>query len=574
MKNILIIISILVVITACTGNNNSQNDAGVIKQSDIEQNSTTSVSDNSFKNDDSVESVDIYALNYDLRESTPNLSSSTLICSKNNTYCATFPYSSIGGAYAAGYTPGVNSWVTDEVAAEITINFNQNVDNGFKVADAGIILSANSDPVGELISFDSSDCDNLVLNGYTQGKSCKIAFIYKALQTNNLLQTIHIKLTTNNNDTLDFPITVQNYYMTNQNLPIINDANISNLFFQAPQIINNSIFFNNNIDNQFELKNVGTKDLIGTGNHTPTINVKLSNKHGENFQSMFYLNNLATNIGDGGLLADKSTFFPFSYTFYKDSNNAITSPFGRFVYSYSNGMQVVNYIKSFILSNGIIQPININANYNGSAFYLVRQNLDLGLDEDDLLSYAPNLNNFKLSVVYNSQIAVDTSKIRLPYVEYSIGTYNNGLTPENIANKISFDFDANCIQNGFDVNQDNDNLLGRTCKVSLKYNGDPYADMGYKKPFSGLLIATYDSPIGNYPIKQIIGKITMDISAIPSGEYLANCKDVYMDSNIVLHGSCLNQTNNYVATQLNYLDCTRNGKTQISNINGELQCSN
>jgi hypothetical protein len=433
---------------------------------------------------------------------------------------------------------------------------------------------------GQIIQLDTSDCDQLVANGNTLGKSCSIKVAYRGVQTNSIANQIHFIFKWNNGQqTFDYSFKVQNYDLTGQTTPILSLFNSSNPLMlniaTAEDTTNSSLSYNYQVTNQVQLVNLGTADLTAIDGNTPTINVALGHSFDSSLNQLYYVDDLVTSCGSGALGNDgKSCFFPFMYNPVDASN---TGQSGRFIFQYFNNQQTINFTRRFVLSLGDIQPQNytINGISQSESINLFRNNY-----ASTTLSYAIPLNNFKLYAKYEPQFDIPTVA-NSNRVFYGIGDYQlmdgsivDGAT---LIKNLQINYDVNCFSGQFDPNYGND-LNGRSCPVTFSFNAkDPI-----NKPYQVVLYAAYDSPIQHKHIVQQIGSVTFGgingQATKPTGSYLKSCID---DSDsLTWNGNILNQqckvqpemgAATWVKASLNYaFSCQAN--STVSNQNGHLVC--
>ena len=570
------IVAYLLLLTGCNMGASTQSGS-------VDSSNKANVKSNTQSQNRSLPTADIFSESYNILPKDANYKlKNVTTCTSSNSYCVTST-DRLGATYALGMDQK-NHWILPHVGNRVTVKFNDpSAAANFRISDIHVDLKGDADVVGKLSYVDFSNCESLINKGVSAGDSCDIDYLYQGeLFNSTVAQQLHILFTNSNYETLDIPITIANMYFTNQNTDILQTLQ-DDIVFNAPILspTDNLIELSTDINPVFMLQNIGTETLAGDGVN-PTIKPFITSA----FQSLFgvvsYNELNYSDIGVGDLPVNEVTKLPFQFLPPKDQDNDYISTHGVLIYQYkvnSAGHLVnANLVKQFIYSSGFMSTTDdVKLNSAGGNFSLEKLNVNLAANENleqNLISYNPKLSNFKLSLEYDPTISLFDSVVSDMSV-LSIGDYPSGLSSEQVLANYSLDYDPSCFEsNSYNITESSAEDAPTLCKVNVKYNGNPYYDIGYKKPVSGIIIATYKSPIGGgYGFKQVLGKIDFSLDETPDGSYMDSCQDIKMNNGI-LSGQCKNYAGSYIPTSLNYLSCLKSNKLNITNTDGILSCSN
>lgn len=505
--------------------------------------------------------------------------------STGDSYCSdkvcikldSIPYAS----YSQG-RDGKSYWVEPNYRGKFEVTFKKQVNaNQFRLKSLYNILKADNRVVGKITQIDTSQCDSL-LKGNNEGKTCAINFMYHGEEMRSQISNRLEFTFAADTQEIVVPIDVKNEEMIRTIAPILNlPPSQSPVAFAAVKpeaTLSNSgdeetdISFNNEINDQFLLTNLGNREIDASGNsRLPSINMGLEEITG-NAASEVKLRNtddLVTSCGENRVPSGGTCLYTFRVD-QKSDDKPVQSSFYNLAFSYKTASYVINYITPLIVSAGDFIPQNYDLETkNGSTEFQAEM---YHISKNGFLRYDMALSDLKFQLKYNPAFgigsAIDENAHKLIYAYGDNVPFKAG---QDISQYYNFNFDSDCFSS-MDPFELNLKSSKHQCKVGVSLKG-----IETSVPLSLQLFATYDSATASRKVVQYIGNASFhkseQVDGQPDGNYRKECSSINWDgNNQTLSAYCKSDTGGFRNTNLDYKVCTL--KSSVGVEHGVLVCDN
>ncbi|RTL01476.1 MAG: hypothetical protein EKK57_04520 [Proteobacteria bacterium] len=458
-------------------------------------------------------------------------------CSSDNGVCAVQSDNKLSSSFIVGYS-GKHVWVVRDVLGNLVLKFNKDMPKTYHVSELYNDLGTSTSKVGYLTEIDTSNCDNLIATGKTKGKECKIKFAYSGEAFNSMSQNIHFELsdgTDSKTNNLDVVYVAKNISATVQNVPALNITTANTLF--KDDSLSDVVMINYPLEakqsginfpadklDAFSVSNVGTEPL---NKYDDTLfNMRVSSNYASS-EGVYY-SQLTSCQHDITLKHGNTCTMPLSFRTGLVSQDTIQGGTNRLVLNYNQDHDAnpITYAKRVIFSPGLLQPINVSSNgiiAQGAGPAEWYEDLSIGISNlgSGILSYGVPINNFKLSLEYDPKFYLTHSVVqingdkeyRLLYSYGNIGKYSS---QEELLSSLKITPDTECFatpdtESPTSGMVSDGMLLSHHCNVTISAN-NPEELIGLKKPIAAMLVATYNAPLYDKPVKQVLGTLGVNFS--------------------------------------------------------------
>ena len=472
----------------------------------LSSSSTKSLINNLINSNDDpnlIERVDFSTLNFDFRKGHESMVFLKSMCTNDGNACVKY-ISDVGSSYTLGQ--GVDVFVLKDypnIALNLILKNGVKYGKDFKLSD--IYTEFGSKPsIGKILQVDTQSCESMS----ESSTSCVINYTYTGLKgLRDVTNFSHFVFTYKSVESFDVTIANHNDYTTNENIPVMNTYDQSDIMFIPSLPVENNMHTGLGYGGTFgiDLKNYGDGAIV-VGN--PRIKVSLDIDHRETVTNLFYKNPLShTSCGNTSSVEPGVNCLFDAYASNKHEDDPNYFMYGRFLFSYYPDDEEANnirYNKGFILGKGelsITNDIEV-VSQDVDTFEVMKLNTS-----SPLLGYSTSLSNVKFRVVHLPQVflgaTVDQDNGR---INYDFGDYN-GVSAQEVLDSLKFDFDPKCFDS-YNIDKEDNDIDSTSCKIQVRL--DPrFIDKTKLKDLAGILVAEYDSPIEERHVVQALGNFNM-----------------------------------------------------------------